>query len=155
MSRHKFSFEIAYSVVILIGLAILLVSCAVRGNVSTVPPTLQPIAPGTLPLMVTSTVVLSQPSVPTETVKPESTPTRISIIATVMDTSLSARIIMLEEPVDGFSVVALTEDTKLSSLDGSPVELKDFQRGVQIRAIGRPGSSGALLAEQIILLSRK
>jgi hypothetical protein len=105
--------------------------------------------------MVTSTVVLSQPSVPTETVKPESTPTRISIIATVMDTSLSARIIMLEEPVDGFSVVALTEDTKLSSLDGSPVELKDFHRGVQIRAIGRPGSSGALLAEQIILLSRK
>ena len=35
------------------------------------------------------------------------------------------------------------------------VELKDFQHGVQIRAIGKPGSSGALLAELIIPLSSK
>jgi len=132
MTRQSFLNEFARSIVAFIGLGILLVSCAGRGDFYSVPPTLPPAPP-----------------------TPEITPASVSIVATVMDTSLSARIIILKEPVDGFSVIALTEDTKLSSEDGSPVELKDFQHGVQIRAIGKPGSSGTLLAEQIILLSRK
>jgi len=167
-------------VVMLIGSVILLTSCAVPENISPAPSTPRPTVTGTSSITAISTITPGPESLPTKTIEPESTPsiTAISTItpgleslptetaepestplgigivitATVMDTSLSARVIMLQEPVEGFSVVALTDETELVSQDGSPVALKEFQHGVQIRAIGKPGSSGALLAEQIVLL---
>jgi hypothetical protein len=141
-------------VVMLIGSVILLTSCAVPENISPAPSTPRPTVTGTSSITAISTITPGPESLPTETAEPESTPLGIGIVitATVMDTSLSARVIMLQEPVEGFSVVALTDETELVSQDGSPVALKEFQHGVQIRAIGKPGSSGALLAEQIVLL---
>jgi hypothetical protein len=76
----------------------------------------------------------------------------ITIIGTVMNVSLSARVIMLEEPVEDFSVIALTEESALISADGDEITLRDIQPGMTIQAFGQPGESYALLASQVRLL---
>ncbi len=76
----------------------------------------------------------------------------ITIMGTVMDVSLSARIIMLQEPVEGFSVVALTEESELVSTDGDEITLRDIRPGMTIQTSGQPGESNALLASQVLLL---
>jgi len=57
-------------------------------------------------------------------------------------------VIALAEPVDGFSVVALTVTSKLLSADGNEIALRDMQLGMRIQASGMPGESGALLASE-------
>ena len=69
-----------------------------------------------------------------------------------MDVSLSARIIMLTQPVQGFNVVALTQETKLISADGNEITLTEMQRGMNIQASGKPGESNALLADKVLIL---
>lgn len=76
----------------------------------------------------------------------------ITIVGTVMDVALSARVIMLVEPAEGFSIVALTEASELVAADGSEATLQDIQRGMLIQASGRPGESDALLADQVLVL---
>jgi hypothetical protein len=57
----------------------------------------------------------------------------------------------LEEPVEGFSVIALTEDSVLMSADGSEIALRDIQPGVTIKVFGQPGESNALIASQVLV----
>ena len=76
----------------------------------------------------------------------------ITIIGTVMDISLSARIIALKEPVNGFNVVAITEESMLTSTDGSQITLRDIQPGMIVQVTGQPGASGALLASEVRVL---
>jgi hypothetical protein len=76
----------------------------------------------------------------------------ITIMGTVMDVSLSARIIMLQESVEGFSVVALTEESELVSTGSGDIALRDIRPGMTIQASGEPGESNALLASQVLLL---
>ena len=76
----------------------------------------------------------------------------VTITGAVMDASLSARIILLEEPVEGYSTIALTEESKLVSADGSEITLRDIQPGVAIQASGQPGESNALIASQVLVL---
>ena len=77
---------------------------------------------------------------------------RVTIVGTVRDVSLSARVIALAEPVDGFSVVALTVTNTLLSADGNEIALRDIQPGMKIQASGVPGESGALLASEVHVL---
>jgi hypothetical protein len=74
----------------------------------------------------------------------------LTITGTVMDVALSARIITLEEPVDGFSTIALTGESVLLSVDGHEIELRDIQHGMTIKVFGQPGDSGALIASQVL-----
>jgi hypothetical protein len=76
----------------------------------------------------------------------------ITIMGTVMDVSLSARIIMLKNPVEGFGVIALTEESELISTDGDEITLRDIRSGMTIQASGQPGESDALLASQVLVL---
>jgi hypothetical protein len=70
-----------------------------------------------------------------------------------MDVSLSVRIITLEEPVEGFSIIALTDESVLMSADGSEIALRDIQPGVTIKVFGQPGESNALIASQVLVFS--
>ena len=76
--------------------------------------------------------------------------TGVTITGTVIDVSLSAQIITLEEPVDGFSTIALAEDSVLLSVDGSEIALEDIQHGTTVKVFGQPGDSGALIANQVL-----
>jgi len=76
----------------------------------------------------------------------------ITLIGTVQDVMRSARIIMLQEPIEGFLYVALTQDTRLISIEGQNIVLQDIKAGMRIRVTGRPGSPGTLLAEEVQLL---
>lgn len=107
-----------------IGLALLLVACGGEEGEETSTPT-------------------ATTSTPAETV---------TITGTVMDVSLSARIITLAEAVEGFDVVALTEESKLVSASGDEATLRDIRPGMRIEASGQPGESGALLAEQVLVV---
>jgi hypothetical protein len=69
-----------------------------------------------------------------------------------MDVSLSARIIVLEKPVEGFGVIAITEGSDLVSADGSEITLRDIRPGATIQASGHPGESDALIAYQVLVL---
>lgn len=76
----------------------------------------------------------------------------ITITGTVMDVSLSARIIMLTEAVQGFNTVALTEETEIFSGSGCKAALQDVQKGMTIQASGKPGTSGAIIASKVSIL---
>ena len=79
------------------------------------------------------------------------TASSVTITGTVMDISLSARIITLEQPVDGVSTIALTEESVLLSTDGNGMELRDLQHGMTLKALGQLNDSGALIASRILV----
>jgi TolB protein len=68
----------------------------------------------------------------------------------VQRASASARQFTLDEPQEGFVTVALTADTALTSADGTPLRIIDVLPGDRIRATGRPGTSGTLLADEVV-----
>lgn len=108
---------------------------------TSVPPTPTPRPPTPTP----------RPPTPTPVPPTPTAPASITIVGTVMDVSLSARIITLAEPVEGFSIVALTEKCRLVSADGSEITLHEIRPGMTIQATGQPGESGALLASQVVV----
>ena len=76
----------------------------------------------------------------------------ITIVGVVMDVSRSARIITLTESVQGFNTVALTEETEILASSGCKAALQDVQKGMPIQASGKPGTSGAILANKVLIL---
>ena len=86
------------------------------------------------------------PSVPVENAE-----SSIVIIGVVKDVSFSARLITLKDPVEGFSVLALTENCELAASDGEEVELRDIKPGMAVLASGQPGSSDALLTSFVLV----
>jgi hypothetical protein len=69
------------------------------------------------------------------------------------DVAPSARTITLTEPVDGFDVIALTEESNVVSGDGEEIMLRDISTGTRIRASGRSSASGVLIAERVLVLA--
>jgi hypothetical protein len=123
--------------VLLAGLLILLSGCA--GGIAVAPKPL---------------VVRASPAPPVVTATPTGEregEAAIILMGTVMDVSMSARIIRLERAVQGFQVIALTEDTELVSSGGDPVTLRDIRPGMTVQATGRPGDSKALIAEEVLV----
>jgi hypothetical protein len=78
----------------------------------------------------------------------------ITVVGTVLDVSPSARLITLAEPVGGFGVIALTEDSQLLSAGGDTILLREIQPGMRIQASGRPGVPGTLIANQMLVLTK-
>ena len=78
--------------------------------------------------------------------------TGINITGTVMDVALSARVIQLKQPVEGINSIALTDETKIISVDGVETGLQSITHGAQIQATGKIGSPGSLIAIQITIL---
>jgi hypothetical protein len=76
----------------------------------------------------------------------------VTIVGTVRDVSLSAQVITLTEPVDGFTAVALILESRLLSADGIEIALRDIRPGMRIQASGLPGESQALLASEVHVL---
>jgi hypothetical protein len=77
----------------------------------------------------------------------------ITLVGTVLDVSPSARILTLTEHVEGFAVIALSGESQLLSASGDEILLRDIQPGMRIQASGQPGRSGALIANQVLLLA--
>jgi hypothetical protein len=90
--------------------------------------------------------------VPTVTVPAQEVKPGITIVGTVLDVSFSAHVITLQEPVAGFSALALTEASELVSADQHKITLGDVRPGMRVEASGRPGESHALLASRVRLL---
>ena len=110
---------------------------------------------GNLTASPTDPVAVPTPSTPAITVLPTQTSEPgPNITATVIDVSLSLRVIFLKEPVDGFDSIALTEGSELISENGSVISLRDIQPGFTIQAFGKPGGSNALLARKVIVLDK-
>ena len=84
---------------------------------------------------------------------PAETGSDITLVGTVLDVSLSARIITLTEPVDGFGVIALTEESKVIPVGGEEIMLRDIRPGKRIQASGRSGASGTLIADRVLVLA--
>jgi hypothetical protein len=76
-----------------------------------------------------------------------------TIVGTVMEVSPSARTIMLKDPVEGFAVIALRERCRLVSARGEEMMPRDLQAGMRVQASGWPGTSQALLADRVLVLS--
>jgi hypothetical protein len=75
------------------------------------------------------------------------------LVGTVLDVSPSARTVTLTEPVDGFAVIVLTEESQLLSANGDEILLRDIQPGMRNQASGRPGASGVLITNQVLILT--
>lgn len=100
----------------------------------------------------TSALSTLLPPASTSTVDNEVEATSVTITGTVQDVMLSARIILLQEPVQGFSTLALTQDTKLVSAEGLDITLQEVRAGIRVQATGRPGTRGTLLPEEVRIL---
>jgi hypothetical protein len=93
---------------------------------------------------------------PTDTLIPLPSPTPtaepVTIEGTVLRVALSARVMVLREPAEGFDTVALVEGSEVLSVEGQAAALQDVPPGMTVRATGRPGEPGALLADRVRML---
>jgi hypothetical protein len=98
------------------------------------------------------------PAEPTRLAVPSSAATSVpeagvTVTGTVMDASPSAKIIMLERPDQGIGTIALTDETRLLAANGETMTLTDIHRGDSLKAHGRLGTAGTLLADRIVIQS--
>jgi hypothetical protein len=75
----------------------------------------------------------------------------LDIKGVVRDVSLSAGVIFLQDEVRGISTIGLLEDTQIVSQDGTEIPLREIGNGLVIRASGKPGGNGALLAYRVVV----
>lgn len=76
----------------------------------------------------------------------------ITIEGEVADVALSARLILLAEPVDGIDVVVLEEGGKVFASNGEQIGLGELERGQTITAGGQRGSADGLLALAVFVV---
>lgn len=76
----------------------------------------------------------------------------LTISGVVREASLSARVIVLEEPAEGNSTIAIVDEPDLRSSDGRPLRLNVVLPGMTVQASGPPGAVGTLLADRVTLL---
>ena len=93
----------------------------------------------------------SNVDLPTDIPEDETTPPSplFTLIGVVKEVSLSAQLIRLEKEVEGFSTIALTEDTTVRTASGSLLELDQIHPGLTVKVSGRPGENQALIAHSI------
>jgi hypothetical protein len=75
----------------------------------------------------------------------------LTVVGTVADVALSAKVIMLQPPVSGIASIAITDDTSITFADGRAAQLQDLERGDMIKATGTAGSPGSLLARAVVI----
>ena len=107
-----------------------------------------------VPLTTITPTSESLPSSTTPIPTKEAEPSIVILISgTVKDISLSARVITLNESVNDFSTIALTEECELAFSNGSEITLHDMQPGMTIQVAGQPGESNTLLTHQVLVLN--
>jgi hypothetical protein len=74
------------------------------------------------------------------------------ITAVVWEVFADTRIIVLEEPVEGFVSITLRVDGRIQTESGDSVDLEAIQPGQQVRAVGQPGQAGTLLVQEVEVL---
>jgi hypothetical protein len=121
----------------------------VVANLTLSAPTATPITPTDARFENTPSIAGGPLSAPTPTVSEGET---ISIVGIVQDVSLSAKVIRLKEPIQDFSYLALLQDSKLVSSDGINISLMQVQPGMRVKATGRPGTQGTLIALELSIL---
>lgn len=77
----------------------------------------------------------------------------ITVTGQVWDVAASARVIDLVEPVHGIDVVAVDDDTEITSADGKQVDFEDIKPGIVIQASGQADGHGAVLASMIRIVT--
>ncbi len=70
---------------------------------------------------------------------------------TVLTVFASARVLQIDPPVDGYSRVALTEETEYRTAGGSAATLQDVDEGATVEVTGQPGAPGSLIARLVVL----
>lgn len=105
-----------------------------------------------VPMGTPLTTLPSDRTVITPVITPPERPGGVSIRATVASTFASARIILLANPVSGFTEVALGESTVYRRSSGARAALGDLAPGSVIEVKGqRGGSATTLLADEVVL----
>lgn len=74
-----------------------------------------------------------------------------AITGKVRDVSLSARIITLAKPVQGFDTIALADGCEVVFVGGGGTTLRDVRPGMKVEAQGQPGSAQAFLADRLLI----
>jgi len=98
-------------------------------------------------------LLLTHCATPSTTTQPtKGSASGFTIRGVVADVSPSARVIWLQEPVQGFAAIALTAEATLTAADGSELLLRDLRPGMTVQASGEAGESDALLAREVIVL---
>jgi hypothetical protein len=87
------------------------------------------------------------PAVPGQGNEPE-----LTLTGVVREVSPSAQVIWLQAEVAGFTTVALTADSTMTTASGKLLELNQIQPGLTIRVTGQPGKNQALLAHSVQLV---
>jgi len=77
----------------------------------------------------------------------------VTIRGTVLTIFSSARVLQLDPPVDGYSRVALTDDTEYRRADGSPATLADVDEGSTVEVTGTAGAEGTVIARRVVLVA--
>ena len=72
-----------------------------------------------------------------------------TLTGVVKDVSPSARIIWLQEEVDGFTTIVLTADSTITTASSKPLELNQIQQGLTVRVSDQPRENQALLAHSV------
>ncbi len=145
--------DLKSTIVLLMSVALLALASGCSGVQEAQAP--QPGAPGTAtaePGAVTAepSMAAVEPSPTEQAAAPEPT---VAVTGVIKSVAASARVIELTETVEGFGSVALKDKTEIISKDNSAKALTDLKPGMKIEAVGQAGGSGAVLADQIRVLT--
>ena len=92
------------------------------------------------------------PPASTATTTATTVPGEVTVRGVVAQALASARVVVLAQPVSGFTTVALTGDTDVVRTDGAKATIADIVAGASVDATGRPGTPGTLLARRLVVL---
>ena len=76
----------------------------------------------------------------------------VTVVGVVRAYSPSARILTLEEPVQGVTAVVVPTSVTIVRSDGGPGGESDLSGGKRVQVTGVAGTPGSLVAQRILLL---
>lgn len=77
---------------------------------------------------------------------------QVTITGIVKEVSPSALIIWLQDDVGGFSMIAPSTESMVTTASGKPIGLNQIQQGLTVKASGKPGENHALLADSVLVV---
>ena len=75
----------------------------------------------------------------------------VTVRGVVASVSASARVVMLAQPVNGFSTLAIAANTDIARANGARASLADVAPGATVEATGRPSTSGTVVVRRLVL----
>lgn len=77
----------------------------------------------------------------------------VTVRGTVAATFASARVVTLQQAVNGYTQLALSTESEVARSNGARAAFSDITAGMTVEAVGRPSTPGTLLARRVVLLS--